>query len=68
MAPLVPFRNVRKTLELNGWKLDRVRGSHHIFKRPGHCSIVIPVHRGKVKPAYVRNVEKTIRKAQAEED
>ncbi len=25
------FRQARKLLEDNGWKLDRVRGSHYIF-------------------------------------
>ena len=32
-------------LERNGWKLIRVRGSHHVFASPdGHNMTVVPVH------------------------
>jgi predicted RNA binding protein YcfA (HicA-like mRNA interferase family) len=27
-----------------GWRLDRVNGSHHIFKHPSHPGIVVVPH------------------------
>ncbi len=53
-----PFRKVRQQLENDGWRLARVRGSHHIFTKPGHRSLPIPVHGGKVDPIYVRKVNR----------
>ncbi|MFA7237363.1 MAG: type II toxin-antitoxin system HicA family toxin [Phycisphaeraceae bacterium] len=58
-----PFREIRKALESAGWVFMRVTGSHHIFTRPGHQTISIPVHAGKVKPRYVRIIEKEIKAA-----
>lgn len=46
MAGEKRFAEVRKMLETAGWK-------------PGRLPLSIPVHRGKVKPYYVRQVEKT---------
>jgi predicted RNA binding protein YcfA (HicA-like mRNA interferase family) len=37
-------------LKENGWTLDRVKGSHHIFVKPGKRSIPVPVHGGKDLP------------------
>jgi len=52
------FSVVKKMLEAKGYQLDHVRGSHHIFKKDGARSLPIPVHNGKVKPGYVRIVQK----------
>ena len=52
------FAVVKKQLEQYGWTLIRITGSHHVFKKPNAQAIVIPVHGGKVKPFYVRQVEK----------
>ena len=30
----------------HGWILDRINGSHHIFKKPGFRSVPVPVHGG----------------------
>jgi len=46
------------TMEEAGNRLARIHGSHHYFVKPGEQPISIPVHRGKVKPYYVRQVEK----------
>ena len=54
----VEFPRVRKMLEAKGYRLARIHGSHHIFVRPGCRTESILVHRGRVKPAYVRKVEK----------
>jgi predicted RNA binding protein YcfA (HicA-like mRNA interferase family) len=54
----VRFSEVRKMLEAKGYRLDRIRGSHCVFEKPGRGPVVIPVHHGKVKHAYVRRIEK----------
>ena len=58
MASEMRFSEVKKMLEAKGYHLERVTGSHHIFKKPGARSLPIPVHHGKVHPAYVRMIEK----------
>ena len=45
-------------LEAKGYFLHRVTGSHHVFKKPGVGSFAVPVHHGKVKAVYVRQIEK----------
>ena len=54
----VRFSEVRKALESKGYRLDRIRGSHHVFEKPGLPPVIIPVHQGKVKYAYVHKVQK----------
>ncbi|MCE9604518.1 MAG: type II toxin-antitoxin system HicA family toxin [Planctomycetia bacterium] len=52
------FSEVRAMLEAAGYQLDRIHGSHHIFTKPAAPLFSIPVHHGKVKPFYVRQVAK----------
>jgi predicted RNA binding protein YcfA (HicA-like mRNA interferase family) len=33
-----------REIEKAGWKLDRVRGSHHVFKHPTHPNHVVVPH------------------------
>ena len=42
-------------LRRHGWRLDRVRGSHHIMAKPGrHEIIAVPVHGNTpVKPGLL---------------
>lgn len=50
-------RDLIRELERAGWSLDRVRGSHHVFVKPGHRPIVIPHPRkdlGKVLVAAIK--------------
>jgi predicted RNA binding protein YcfA (HicA-like mRNA interferase family) len=54
------FADVQKLLESNGWMLDRIAGSHHIFTGPQRDTVSVPVHRGKVKFAYVRKIQRAI--------
>jgi predicted RNA binding protein YcfA (HicA-like mRNA interferase family) len=54
------FAAIRKLLEENGWRLARISSSHHIFEKVGYPLLSIPVHHGKVKPAYVRKIRKII--------
>ena len=58
MASEIRFSEVRKMLEAKGYRVARINGSHHIFTKPGCQHVSIPVHHGKVKPAYVRKIEK----------
>jgi predicted RNA binding protein YcfA (HicA-like mRNA interferase family) len=60
MASEQRFADLRRDLERKGWGLARIRGSHHIFEKPGSANLVVPVHQGKVKPAYVRQIKKAI--------
>jgi predicted RNA binding protein YcfA (HicA-like mRNA interferase family) len=52
------FSEVKQMLEVAGYQLVRISGSHHYFIKPGEQPFSIPVHKGKVKPYYVRQVEK----------
>jgi predicted RNA binding protein YcfA (HicA-like mRNA interferase family) len=38
-------------------------GSHRVFKRPDGSTYSIPVHHGKVKPFYVREIKRQIGEA-----
>lgn len=54
------FAAVRAILEKVGYRLIRVRGSHHVFS--------IPVHRGKVKSVYVRQAVKLAAEEQDDDE
>ena len=56
----VRFSEIRRRVEAHGWVLVRVRGSHHVFQLPDGRIYVVPVHKGKVKYAYVREIQKLI--------
>jgi predicted RNA binding protein YcfA (HicA-like mRNA interferase family) len=58
MASEKHFFEVKRMLERAGYRLVRVSGSHHVFAKPGEQLFSLPVHQGKVKPVYVRQVEK----------
>ncbi|MBF0307369.1 MAG: type II toxin-antitoxin system HicA family toxin [Alphaproteobacteria bacterium] len=36
--------DVIRLLEADGWTLDRVRGSHHVFKHPAKPGVVVAPH------------------------
>ena len=55
----VTFGDIRKLLVLEGFDLDRITGSHHIFKRD-EIVLVIPVHNNRVKSVYVKRVVELI--------
>lgn len=63
----VRFEDMARLLELSGWRLERIRGSHHVFGR-GADQIVVPLRRPHVLSAYVRDVLRlTIPEKDAEE-
>jgi predicted RNA binding protein YcfA (HicA-like mRNA interferase family) len=37
-------QEVMDILKANGWTLDRINGSHHIFVKPGCRSVAVPFH------------------------
>lgn len=45
------FSDIRKLLEQEGFALDRITGSHHIFTKD-EITFVVPVHNRKVKTIY----------------
>ncbi len=48
--PGVPARKAIRALERCGWQLDRVKGSHHIFRHPDRPNRVsVPLHGGSLK-------------------
>jgi len=51
-------------IQHEGWHLDRIKGSHHIFVK-GALTIALPVHKGIVKREYLRR--EIIRKLDLEE-
>lgn len=51
----VTFEDVRKLLEAEGFYLDRISGSHHIFQKEGMI-FVVPAHRNRVKIMYVKRL------------
>jgi len=36
-----------KILKENGWRLDRINGSHHVFVKLGHRTVSVPLHGNK---------------------
>lgn len=48
MSPRLPAVSPRKAiraLERSGWELDRVKGSHHVFRHPDRANrVVVPMH------------------------
>jgi predicted RNA binding protein YcfA (HicA-like mRNA interferase family) len=66
MASDVRFEVVRRQFESQGWVLDRIRGSHHIFSKAGRGSFPVPVHKGRVKASYVKAIQKRLARGEDE--
>jgi len=55
---LTSSRDIRRRLERDGWLLERVAGSHHIFKHPNSRETIVLPHprkdlgRGLVRAIY----------------
>ena len=63
----VTFDDLRTLLLREGFTLDRVTGSHHIFKKSGTI-FVIPVHSNRVKSVYVKRVIELVEQAKGTVD
>lgn len=58
----VTFDDIRTLLFREGFRLERISGSHHIFKKSG-VTFVIPVHANRVKSVYVKRVIELVEQA-----
>jgi predicted RNA binding protein YcfA (HicA-like mRNA interferase family) len=59
------FADLRNLLEYEGFYLDTVTDSHHVFIY-AETTFVIPVHNAKVKTIYVQKVLELIEAADTE--
>lgn len=51
-------KDVVRRLLAEGWELDRISGSHHIFKK-GKRTVTVPVHGSKdLKAGTLNNIQK----------
>lgn len=56
---LIKPKKLLKTLEQDGWKIVRIRGSHHILKHPVKEGFVtIPLHSQDLKPKTLSKILK----------
>jgi len=56
---LTNSRDIKRRLELEGWVVDRVTGSHHVFKHPvWPATIVLPHPKKDLGRGLVRNIYK----------
>jgi predicted RNA binding protein YcfA (HicA-like mRNA interferase family) len=56
----VRFADLSRLLRKHNWELICIRGSHHVFRRPDGSTYSVPVHHGKVKAFYSREIKKQI--------
>jgi predicted RNA binding protein YcfA (HicA-like mRNA interferase family) len=59
------FADLRNLLEYEGFYLDKVTNSHHIFIY-AETIFVMPIHNGKVKAIYVEKILELIDRADPE--
>lgn len=63
------FSEVRKVLEILGFEIKRIKGSHFIFERKIDDRVegmIVPVHRNKVRKEYVKDIIKLIKQSENE--
>lgn len=54
---LTNSRDVKRRLEQDGWVLERVTGSHHVFEHPQRpATIVLPHPKKDLGRGLVRNI------------
>lgn len=56
--PVVSAKDTIRVFQRLGFELDRIRGSHHILKKPGHRYVLsVPVHASEqLKPGTLRQL------------
>ena len=53
------IRDLVAELNEKGWRLDRIRGSHHVFVHPKAIrSITVPVHGHEIPDFYAKSILK----------
>lgn len=56
---LTSSRDIKSRLEQEGWQIERVSGSHHVFKHPQRRdTIVLPHPKKDLGPGLVRAIYK----------
>jgi predicted RNA binding protein YcfA (HicA-like mRNA interferase family) len=56
---LTNSRDIKRRLELDGWVVTRIRGSHHVLKHPHNKdTIVLPHPKKDLGPGLVRTIYK----------
>ena len=50
-------KDLLKLLKADGWKVDRIRGSHHIMVK-GDKTEIIPIHNKDVPPGLLNKILK----------
>jgi predicted RNA binding protein YcfA (HicA-like mRNA interferase family) len=58
MPSPVSYADVERMLRRHGWTLLRISGSHHMWFRRGTGIFPLPVHRGKVKHGYYKELQR----------
>ena len=54
---LITPKKLLKTLEQDGWKIVRIRGSHHILKHPVKQGLVtVPLHSQDLNPKTLSKI------------
>ncbi len=55
--PILKGTEVVRTLERAGFRIVRIKGSHHIMEHPDGRRTVVPVHAGKdIKRSLLRKI------------
>ncbi len=52
----IPYHEIKTILNSIGYKLDRIKGSHYIFKKNNKELIRFPVHHNLVKRCYIKTI------------
>jgi predicted RNA binding protein YcfA (HicA-like mRNA interferase family) len=56
---LTNSRDIKRRLEQEGWHLERVSGSHHVFKHPqSHRTVILPHPKKDLGRGLARNIYK----------
>lgn len=56
----VSVQELQMVLEYFGYKLDRINGSHFIFKHKNGEIYPVPVHNNKIKKYYIKKLLKVL--------
>lgn len=50
-------KDLVKVLQQNGWRIDRINGSHHVMKK-GNQTEIIPVHNTDIPTGLLNKILK----------
>jgi len=57
--PVVSPQKLVKVLEMKGFVLDRIRGSHHVYVHPEtKVTVSLPIHRKEIKKGILLDLMK----------